>query len=279
MLLKLTLTATEVPVIFRNRIAELIKSAAEVGYESLGIELTDKSFKFFTFNLAFSRDRFKKETMIFDQSYEVFDTVFQIPENKFITLYVSSPYESFLHAVKEGFEKRKDIDFSRKGQILVGGKRLTYVLENTKLLNRPFKIDGNEVTLHTHSPILLEALNSKKPIIPPLEEERCELEVSEKEYSDRLAEISSMRIFGMTGKYPHEPIVFKAVKLRKTVIKHTLDKFREKTGKSLMMLTGVTGTFKLEGHPEDLAYLMESGIGIRTTQGFGMTGPAKIQTF
>ncbi|MGE4498101.1 MAG: CRISPR-associated endoribonuclease Cas6 [Deferribacterales bacterium] len=276
MLLKLTLTATEVPVIFRNRIAEIIKSAAESGYESLNMGLTDKSFKFFTFNLAFSRDKFRKEAIVFDNSFEVHDTVFYIPENKFVTLYISSPYEKFLLAVQEGFERKKDIDFSRNGQILVGGKKLTYMLENSKLLNRPFAIEAPEVTLHTHSPVLLEAQNSKKPIIPPVEDGYCELEVSEKEYSDRLAEISSMRIFGMTGKYPLEPIVFRPVKLRKTVIKHTLDKFREKTGKSLMMLTGITGTFQLSGHPEDLSLLVESGIGIRTTQGFGMAGPSKL---
>jgi CRISPR-associated endoribonuclease Cas6 len=276
MLLKLTLTATEVPVIFRNRIAEVIKSAAEIGYESLGMGLTDKSFKFFTFNLAFSRDRFKKESIVFDNNFEVHDTVFYIPENKFVTLYVSSPYEQFLQAVQNGFEKKRNIDFSRNGQILVGGRKLTYMLENTKLLNKPFTIESSGVTLHTHSPVLLEALNSKKPIISPVEDGYSELEVTEKEYSDRLAEISSMRIFGMTGKYPQEPIVFKSIKLRKTVIKHTLDKFREKTGKSLMMLTGITGTFQLSGHPDDLSLLVESGIGIRTTQGFGMAGPAKL---
>ena len=276
MLLKLTLTATEVPVIFRNRISELIKSAAEIGFESLGVELTDKSFKFFTFNLAFSRDNFKKDIITFDNSLDVQDIVFMIPEHRFITLYISSPYESFLQAVKEGFEKRRDIDFSRKGQILVGGKRLMYLLENTKILNKPFQIESDNVILHTHSPLLLEAANTKKPIIPPVEDEACGLEVSVKEYSERLAEISAMSIYGMTGRYPIEPISFTSIKLRKTVIKHTLDKFREKTGKSLMMLTGVTGSFQLNGHPEDLSLLVESGVGIRTTQGFGMSGPAKM---
>lgn len=276
MLLKLSLRTTEVPVIFRNRIAELIKSAAEVGYNSLGMEINEKSYKFFTFNLAFPRDDVRQELIKFDQEFEVFDSVFHIAEGKDVTLYVSSPSLAFLEAVKEGFTMQKVFDFSRGGQILVGGREVNYYLEDAHILNKPITIEQSGITLHTHSPILLESMKSKKPIIPQCAGSSCGLEVTEQEYAERLAEVSSMRIFGLTGKYPVEPVVFTPVNVRKTVIKHTLDKFREKTGKSLMMLTGITGTFRLTGHPDDIPLLIESGLGIRTTQGFGMSGPYRI---
>lgn len=276
MLLKLNLKATEVPVIFRNRIAELIKSAAETGYSILGLDVNEKSYKFFTFNLAFPRDVVRQEVIRFDKEFEVFDSVFHIPNEKSVTLYVSSPSLVFLEAVREGFSIQRELDFSRGGQILVGGREVMYELEDVHILNKPMVINERSITLHTHSPILLESSRSKKPIIPPCMGSNCGLEVSTDEYSERLSEVSSMRIFGLTGKYPYEPVTFSPVNIRKTVIKHTLDKFREKTGKSLMMLTGITGTFRLDGHPDDLTLLVESGLGIRTTQGFGMSGLFRI---
>jgi CRISPR-associated endoribonuclease Cas6 len=276
MLLKLTLTATEIPVIFRNRISDFIKSAAENGYRRSSYEITEGSYKFFTFNLAFPRDKIAKERICFDNSYIVEDSVFKIPEGKFATLYVSSPFSDFLNAVKTGFDLKKELDFSQEGQMLVGGKKLLFVVENSRILNSPYQISENVIQLHTHSPILLESQNTKKPIIPPVDTSENTHTVSVKEYSDRLAEISSMRIYGMTGKYPLEPISFSPVNMKKTVVKHTLEKFREKTGKPLMMLTGITGTFQISGAPSDLSLLIESGIGLRTTQGFGMSGPAKI---
>lgn len=63
---------------------------------------------------------------------------------------------------------------------------------------------------------------------------------------------------------------FIPLKLKKQVIKHTIKGFREKTGKPYMMLTCFEGCFQSIGEPEDLQMLYQTGIGLRTGQGFGM---------
>ncbi len=72
------------------------------------------------------------------------------------------------------------------------------------------------------------------------------------------------------GREIEKPLKFKPINMKRDVVKHTLRKFRELTGRPIMYLTGNSGIFKLSGHPEDLKILYKIGIGTKTGQGFGM---------
>ncbi|WP_022851840.1 CRISPR-associated endoribonuclease Cas6 [Limisalsivibrio acetivorans] len=276
MLLRVSLETPVVPVIFRHRLSDIIKYYADAGAVATAVPHSENAAKFFTFNLAFSRDYSQKGRITLAEGHDVYDTIFLVPQGNESKLYISNPDETFIRNLAAGIDSAESLKLSINDQMFVDGRELDYPVKEVSLLSKPPEQDNSsEILLHTHSPMLLESGKKNKPIIPDIEDSASTITVSNEQYSERLEIISSLRIFSFTGRYPRKSLIFEPVNMRKTVIKHTLERFRNKTGKSLMMLTGVTGTFKMKGDMEDIQLLTEMGFGIRTTQGFGMAGAAR----
>lgn len=122
------------------------------------------------------------------------------------------------------------------------------------------KIENDSVTFKTLCPALIETKDGK-PILPSDNVEDFNIEFNA--IHDRI--FKDIRGYGLKRALEFEPL-----SLKKQVVKHTLEGFREKTGKPYMTLTCFEGSFRLSGDPEDLRLLYQIGIGLRTGQGFGM---------
>jgi CRISPR-associated endoribonuclease Cas6 len=190
-----------------------------------------------------------------DEEFSIRDTVFNL-KGKDIGLYISSSDENFIYALIKGLEKIKIFNFSSNKTMLVNGKKIVWKIKSVEIIPEE-KVENNEVLFKTNSPILLE--NDKKPIL-----------FNESIFEDVLNENIKQRFLKILNRKPKEKVKFEPLEMGKVVVKHTLKSFREKTKKPIMYLTGSAGKFKLTGDSEDLQIIYQTGLGLRTNQGFGM---------
>ncbi len=258
MRLKIIFTCEKLPILYRHRIMALIKEALtfadkeykEKLYPNKNTEFS-KVAKPFSFSLILPKSKeVKRERISINSDLEVEDLVFYFNSDNVISLFVSSCDYFFIMALYNGLLTIKKFDF---------GNGITLELKRVFLLNER-QVNNNEVTFKTISPILIENVD-EKPLLPDknLLEYNRELNVIQ----DKI--LKEIRGVGLKASLEFMPITFK-----KQVVKHTLQGFREKTGKPYMTLTCYEGQFRLRGHPEDLQMLYQIGIGLRTGQGFGM---------
>ncbi|KAF2960853.1 CRISPR-associated endoribonuclease Cas6 [Fervidobacterium sp. 2310opik-2] len=137
-------------------------------------------------------------------------------------------------------------------------------LKRSYLMREPESFDTT-MRFKTFSPILIERKdgNEKIPVLPF--DERFE------EFFNEFVdfEIRNIRILRGQNKGLQRKLTFKPINVKKTVVKHRISDFVEKTKKDYMYLTGFSGLFELSGDPEDLKELYLNGIGLRRGQGFG----------
>ncbi len=254
----------------------LIKEAldrSDAGYRQLLYpdKGSDKSkqVKPFAFSVVIpSGKTSKKEKIIIDDTFKIEDTVFYFTSESFISFFVSSPDYQFIVNLYNGLLNMKEFGF---------GNDITLKLEKVFMLNEK-KINGDEVTFRTNSPVLIEDKDGK-PLLPfqissaliP-QPSTFNLQPFNNHFNEThnriLEDIRAEN--GKKGHGLYREIGFIPVNLKKQVVKHTLRGFREKTGKPYMTLTTFQGCFALKGDPRDLQTLYQVGIGLRTGQGFGM---------
>ncbi|MCM8759480.1 MAG: CRISPR-associated endoribonuclease Cas6 [Candidatus Omnitrophica bacterium] len=221
-----------------------------------------KKIKPFTFSLVLPPGCIgKKEKFFVDESIEVEDTVFYLPDNMKLFLFVSSSSYEFITNLYNGLLQVREFDFDKSAELKIYFERAYIINEKN--------INSDEVTFKTTSPILIEDKNGK-PLLPF----ECEENFFNEQFNiihDKI--LQDLRtIDRKKGPGLYKPMEFIPIlkSLRKQVVKHTLKEFREKTGKPYMMLTTFSGSFRLKGDPRDLQLLYQSGFGLRTGQGFGM---------
>ena len=245
------------PIIYRHRFLSLIKEAlhrADPEYKKLLYppedSLLSKKAKNFTFNISLpSQRRPIKERFFIDKSTEVEDIVFHFPYESTISMFVSSPDYRFITSFYNGLLKIREYDFKN---------HITLALERTFILKTK-KITTDEVIFKTHAPVLIEDEFGK----PELPFKLKQFQIHLNAIQDRI--LKDIRGYGLKRE-----LIFAPIRIKKQVVKHTLNRFREKTGKPFMVLTCFEGTFKLSGDPEDLQVIYEAGMGLRRGQGFGM---------
>lgn len=125
-------------------------------------------------------------------------------------------------------------------------------LENEK------KIYQGRVFCKTLSAIHIKDKNNK-PI--SIEDER---------FNEELNYISNISLDTFRGEGLREEIFFTPVKMKKVVAKEKITDFKKINGKDIIYIQGYSGTFYLEGNIEDLKILIQTGLGFRRSQGFGM---------
>ncbi len=249
MRLKVCIEAPIVPIVYRHRVLSLIKEALK----KAGIE--DKK-AYFCFNLSLPANKNPKVADItIDEEYSIRDLIFRL-KNKEIGLYISSTDKNFIDAILEGIKKIKIFNFSSDKTMLVDGRKIYWKIKKVEVVEEE-EISSEEVVFKTNSPILLE--RDKKPVL-----------YNEAIFEEVLNENIKQRFLTILGREPKRKLEFEPIEMGKVVVKHTLKSFREKTGKPIMYLTGSAGKFKLKGDVEDLNIIYQTGIGLRTNQGFGM---------
>lgn len=254
----------------------LIKEAldrSDAGYKQLlypaGNSVKSKQVKPFAFSVVTPSGKiFRREKIVIDDTFEIEDTVFYFTSDSFLSFYVSSPDYQFMMNLYNGLLDMKEFRF---------GNGITLKLEKVFMLNEK-KICGDKVTFRTNSPVLIEDKDGK-PLLPfqapsasiphPPAFNLQYFNNHFNETHDRILEDIRAEN-GEKGHGLYREIEFIPVNLKKQVVKHTLQGFREKTGKPYMTLTTFQGCFALKGDPRDLQMLYQIGIGLRTGQGFGM---------
>jgi len=274
---KVLISTQKLPILYRHRVISLFKEALKLSDpEYKGFLYDSNTTKPFTFNLFLPNGfTIRKEPLQIDEKFtpENFPELremetFYLPENTFLTIWISSTDYRFLISLYNGLQKLKTFNFSSDNTMLVNGEKLTweikkvFAIEDRVVMNR-------KTLLKTCSPILIEKnINGKKkPVL--FTDDNFEKELNF--VMDKI--LKSLRGYGLK-----EHLSFKVAvdpKSRKPLaktrkVKHTLKEFREKTGLPYMTLTINRGMFQIEGNPEDINYMLKIGMGNRTGQGFGM---------
>lgn len=123
-------------------------------------------------------------------------------------------------------------------------------------------IRSSQIIVKTNSPLLVEDA-SGTPLAP-----------TDPTYAEHFNTIASKMSISLRGTPLSREIQLQPLNTKKNVVKetnHTYDQaFREgKTSTPNLYFTAYHGTFKLEGDPRDLQWLLETGGGLRNGQGFG----------
>lgn len=271
MRLKILFLCEKLKVLYRHRFMSLIKESLNLSDENYKKNLyPDKSLnleivKPFSFSITMPPSKIvKKEKILIDDTFEIFDNVFYFSENSYLTMYISSNDYEFIMNLYNGLLKLKNFNLYED---------VILKLEKVILVNEK-KIDKDEVVFKTLSPILIEDKDNKPILVEPVsrgEENLSYLKVlSKDDFNIHFNAIHSGILKNLRGYGIISNLEFEPINLKKQVVKHTLKGFRETTGKPYMTLTTMQGIFKLKGAPEDIQMLYQIGIGLRTGQGFGM---------
>ncbi|OQB73541.1 MAG: CRISPR associated protein Cas6 [candidate division TA06 bacterium ADurb.Bin131] len=271
MRIKISFKVEKLPILYRHRIMSLIKESLKQSdpeyknslYPDKKSEYS-KKVKPFTFSVFIPPGcERKKEKFLVDENIEVEDIVFYFPPDLSLSLFISSCDYQFIINLYNGLLQIKQYTFDPLNSI-----KMTF--ERVFLLNER-KINTDQVIFKTNSPILIEDEKSSPLLPPPLRENSNLLEFNGHFNAIHNKILQDLREKdGEKGPGLYQTLEFEPLNIRKQVVKHTLKGFREKAGKPYMVLTTFSGCFRLRGDPRDLQLLYQSGIGLRTGQGFGM---------
>lgn len=160
-----------------------------------------------------------------------------------LILTISSPSYEFIMHLMNG-SQRSEV-YRYKGYV--------FTLKKKRLLPKPPEFT-NLVTFRTVSPLLIENRNGRPILVNDTEFEK------EFNYYANLAtnEYFQRNLF--------EPIQIVNSSMKKVVIKEKLHQIDNNN----IFITGNQGIIKLQGHPDDLKFIYEYGIGRRRSLGFGL---------
>lgn len=160
-----------------------------------------------------------------------------------LILTVSSPSYEFIMHLMNGSQRSEEYRYKNHSLTLI----------KKRLLPKAPKLT-NIVTFRTASPILIE----NKIGVPLLANEKT----FEKEFN-YYANLATLELLNRDLK---EPIQIINSAMKKVVIK---EKLHHNDNRDIY-LTANQGILKLKGHPEDLAFIYENGVGRRRSLGLGL---------
>ncbi len=249
MRLRIGVEIPRLPIIYRHRFLSFIKRAVEVADPDYYMRwFRDRNPRNFSFAVLLpGKKESRKETVNLSpgSSQSIEETVFYLKEP---IRWIITTHDSVLAGkLVNGFLRNSVHPFNDH----ITMKILSIDVEDIP----PVKTDS--VILKTLSPILVEDVNHI-PVLPwePL-------------FQRELNQIMDSLLRSLRGEGLKKPLLFEPIDMRKSVVKHKLEKFRRGSGKPYMFLTASSGTFRLMGDPEDLSFILKSGIGLRRAQGFG----------
>lgn len=249
------LRCDKLPIIYRHRFVSLIKEAlkrSDKSYKEILYGDSDKTkiVKPFTFAVKLpSKRELKKELVSIDDGIEVEEDVFYFKGGGFVRFIVSSYDYNFLINLYNGMVNLKEFP-------LFDG--ISATLFKSHLLKEE-KIEKDEVCLKTLSPILIEDKEGK-PIIPSQD--------NLEKFNNELNQIEDRIKKDLLKEKLKKELQLIPLKIKKEKVKLSIRNHRKEN--PILSFTPFSGVFKLNGNSEDLNFLYQKGIGLRTSQGFGM---------
>lgn len=243
MRISIDIYARKIPIVYRHRIMALIKES---------LKISNSEYKSLLYNTRKGPHKPKPFTFYLRlaPSWRMVNDSFEFGREARCRLFISTSDYEFLIHLYNGLIAIKTFEMERDNPINIGRCTLLQSKE----------IYDEEVVFKTLSPILIED-KEERPIIP---------QRHSKNFDTEFCEIHNRILKTIRGSGLKREIEFFPVKIRKAVVKHYISDFERLTGKRYMMLTCFEGIIKLKGDREDLQFLYDNGIGLRTSQGFGM---------
>ncbi len=234
MRISITYETDRIPLSYRMKIYSLIKEAVKHG------------------NTAYYERIFEEgRREIKNLSFATFLKDFKIEDNeitlKEMTITVSSTTE-FIIFLFNGLQHQILKEYKVEGAI--------WKQKRIQML-REAEITTSSAVFSTLSPILIED-QSGKPLLP-----------TDEEYEKELNYYANLQVRQAEGRDLHQSLRFTPIQMRRQVIKESNRVFRKSHGEQSLYYTAHKGTFRLEGHPEDLQILYRYGIG-KSSQFFGL---------
>lgn len=224
------------PVAYRMCMLSLIKECIRRGDESVYLSYySNNRPKPFTFS-------------VFLQNFEI--GLNEIKLTGFRLNLSSSDYQ-FLVPFLNGLQRTKQLQY--KGYSILRGP-IQY--------GREQKVQSSKILVKTNSPILVED-EQGRPLSP-----------FDPFYNLHLNNISTKISVTMRGVFFREEIRIHPISVRKIVIKESNEAYEKavaenKASNEYLYFTAYKGRFVMEGDPSDLQWLLDTGVGLRASQGFG----------
>ncbi|NFG26351.1 CRISPR-associated endoribonuclease Cas6 [Clostridium botulinum] len=238
---KIVLNALDnkIPIGNRFMICSLLKNAIEKGDKELFNEIyyfqdkKNKKIKDFTF-------------AIYLNDYDVKESYIDVYGD--ISVTITTPNYNFGIALYNGLLSIKEFNYKEKYSLAI--KKIILLKEN--------KVKNNEVKCKTLSPIYIKDKDNKP------------VEIQNDNFEELINYISDIYLKSYRGYGLREKLKFKPISMKKVVIKEEISRFKEETKKDYIFINGYKGIFNLMGDIEDLNILLQSGIGFRRSEGFGL---------
>lgn len=228
-----------------------------------------KRTKPFSFSIYIPPGHTKREERFFlflNEDLIVEDMVFYPSGGGDFSMFISSCDYQFMINFYNGLLQVREFDFFRFPSSDNVIEKLQ--ISRIDMLNER-KIKHDEIMFKTLSYISVEDDN-ENPINIFTSDNRTINADELKRFNHHLNEIQHRILKDLRGYGLRRPLEFIPVDLERVGVKHALRNFYEETNRPYMVLTTYRGTFCLKGDPEDLQLLYQTGIGLRTGQGFGM---------
>ncbi|MDG4656924.1 CRISPR-associated endoribonuclease Cas6 [Ectobacillus antri] len=176
---------------------------------------------------------------VYLHDYEIQADVFQV--NGYVGVTVASPDPEFMLYFYNGIMSMDEFQYK------------TFHMSRMKVqMVHTQPVTGSVVKMKTLSPLLIQNKQAK-PVL-----------VDEPSFEKELNYISDMILREIRGIGLKQPLRFMNKNMKKVVVKENIH-----SGNETLFFTAYQGIFLLNGHPEDLEFLSEAGLGFRSSQGFG----------
>lgn len=240
MKIRINFTAKEklFPLSYRMMITSLIKKSLEKSDENYFKnmyyyeEKKNKKIKPFTFSVFF-------------RDYKIEKDIVNLNGNG--SILISTCDYNFGINLYNGLLKLKEYEY----------KEFTIILERIILENEK-DINQSRIFCKTLSPIHVKDKNNKP------------LDINDECFNEELNYICNLLLENFRGEGLKEKLYLTPVKMNKVVAKENISDFKKVNNKEYIYIEGYKGIFCFEGNIQDLRLLMQTGIGFRRSEGFGM---------
>lgn len=167
-----------------------------------------------------------------------------------LILTVSSPSYEFIMYLMNGSQRSDAYRY----------KDYRFILKQKRLLPRPPEFT-DVVTFKTASPILIEN-KIGKPVL-----------ANDENFEKELNYFADIALKEIQHRHLKEPIHILKTAMKKVVIKEKLHQDVDRD----IYITANQGILKLKGHPDDLKFMYDNGIGRRRSLGFGLLNVKEVE--
>ncbi|RAL26188.1 CRISPR-associated endoribonuclease Cas6 [Thermoflavimicrobium daqui] len=240
MRIKCSFICDEIPISYRMLFVSILKKCLEQANEEYFNQLyyyqkqhRNKRSKNFTFS-------------VFLRDYQLDKEVFRLDQGE-VEWFISSPDREFILYLYNGLQKNNSFNFQK------------YELHRKRIDLLPEKIiNHSAIVCQTMSPIYIK--NKDQQVLSP----------DQIEYHHELNYIANITLKNARGTGLKKELQFKPLDMKKIVSKEAIATFQKETNRPYLYVEAYKGQFQLQGDPEDLNMLYQTGLSFRRNAGYGM---------